>query len=135
MVLLLVNLLLLVIIPSFIYREVVGSLSSSAVPISLGLIYAFGATITTLQVLGALTEGLAVSVTFVSGSYIASAIYIWLAVDGGFLAVSQSGVNLVLSFRPLLFLLVLPSLFGAIRAPLNYLLDEHEAAKASPDTV
>lgn len=96
-------------------------------------IYAFGAVITGLQVLGALTEGMAVSVPFVSGSYVVSAYYIWVATSGGNLPLSAAGLAVVLSFRPIVFLLMLPSLFGALRAPLTFLLEESEVARAFPN--
>ncbi|HMD79295.1 MAG TPA: hypothetical protein VKF39_04850, partial [Nitrososphaerales archaeon] len=93
------------------------------------------AVITGLQVLGALTEGMIISVPFESGGYLAVAIYIYLAVDGGILALTTSGLGFVFSFQPLIFLLVLPPLYGALRTPVTYLMDYHEAARPSPDTV
>jgi len=98
-------------------------------------IYAFGAIITGLRVLGALAEGTGASIPFVTGSYIASAYYIYAAVDGGTLALSTAGVGLSLDFRPLLYLMMLPWLFSAIRTPLAYLAEEHEAARPAPDFV
>lgn len=131
---LVINMILWVIIPSLIFGFISESLPSSPI-ISQTFIYAFGATITGLQVLGALTEGMGVSIPFVTGSYIASAYYIYAAVDGGTLALSTAGMGLSLDFRPLLYLTMLPSLFGAIRTPLTYLAEEHEAAKPAPDFV
>ena len=133
--LLAINILFWVVIPSFIYRALAGSLPSSGILLAPAFIYAFGAIITGLQVLAALTEGMTVSVPLVTGSYIASAYYIWAAVDGGTMVVSQSGIHLTLSFQPLLFLLMLPSLFGAVRAPLSYLLEDQEAANPAAEAV
>jgi hypothetical protein len=130
--LLVINVTLWVIIPSLIFGLIIMSLPMSAT-ISQTFIYAFGVTITGLQVLGALTEGMGVSIPFVTGSHVASAYYIYAAVDGGTLALSTAGMGLLLDFRPLLYLMMLPSLFGAIRTPLTYLAEEHEAARPATD--
>jgi hypothetical protein len=136
------NFIVWIIIPSFIYGTLAASLASTGVslssigvPLSPTFIYAFGGVITGLQVLAALTEGMAVSVPLVTGSYIASAYYIWTVANGGTLAIAQSGMNLTLSFQPLLFLTMLPSLFSVVRAPLNYLLEQHEAANPAAEAV
>jgi hypothetical protein len=130
-----INLVLWVIIPLVTLGLVSGSMPSNPLAITPTFIYAFGATITGLQVLGALTEGMATSIPSVTGAHIASAYYIYAAVNGGTLALSTAGVGLSLDFRPLLYLIMLPSLFNAIRAPLVYLTEEHEAARPAPDLV
>lgn len=127
------NLVLWVLIPSVIFSELGRALPSSPIPLSNGFIYTFGIVITALQAIGTLTTGMAVSVPFVSGSFIAEAYYIWSAVSGGTLAFSASGLAITLAFQPLLFLLMLPSLFSAVKAPITYLLDQSEAALPSPD--
>jgi hypothetical protein len=133
MIQLVINVIIWVIIPSFIFSLISGLLPSTPLPIASTFIYAFGATITGLQVLGALTEGMAASVTFVTGSHIASAYYIYAAVNGGTLALSTAGIGLSLDFRPLLYLMILPSLFSAIRTPLAYLAEGHEATGSATD--
>jgi hypothetical protein len=130
---LVLNATLWLIMPLLIFGLISKSLPSSPLTITSTFIYAFGATITGLQVLGALTEGMGVSIPLVTGSYIASAYYIYAAVDGGTLALSTSGTGLLLDFRPLLYLMMLPSLFSAIRTPLAYLAEEHEAARPASD--
>lgn len=85
------------------------------------------------RAIGALTTGMALSVPFVSGSYVAEAYHIWSAVDGGLIAFSAGGVAISLSFQPLLFLLMLAPLFGAVKAPIGYLLDQNESSRPSPD--
>lgn len=129
---LVINVILLVIIPAYVFGLISGSLPSSTLPITYTFIYTFGAIITGLQVLGALTEGMAVSVPLVTGSHIALAYYIYAAVNGGTLALSTAGMGLSLDFRPLLYLMMLPSLFSAVRVPLAYLA-EHEAARPAAD--
>jgi len=133
MVQLVINLVFWVIVPSLIFGAVSGLSSSSPLPVTSAFIYAAGATITGLCVLGALTEGMAVSVTFVTGSHLASAYYLYAVVNGGIFAYSASGTSLSLDFQPLLFLILLPSLFSAVRAPLAYLAEGHEAVRPAPD--
>lgn len=130
---LVINLVFWVIMPSLIYGAVSGLSSSSPLPVTSAFIYAAGATITGLCVLGALTEGMAVSVAFVTGSYLASAYYLYAVVNGGIFAYSASGTSLSLDFQPLLFLILLPSLFSAVRAPLAYLAEGHEAVRPASD--
>lgn len=130
---LVVNVIIWVIVPSYVFGLISGALPSSPLPITPTFIYAFGAAITGLQVLGALTEGMAVSIPLVTGSHIALAYYIYAAVNGGTLALSAAGMGLSLDFRPLLYLMMLPSLFSAIRTPLTYLAEEHEAARPAAD--
>lgn len=129
------NVVLWVVLPSLLLQYVTSLVPPSSVPFSLDLIYAFGAVITSLQVLGALTEGMLVSVPFDSGSYLATAIYIWVVLNGGFLALTARGITFAISFQALVFLAVLPPLYGAVRVPLAYLLDVHEASRAAPDAV
>ena len=130
--LLVLNAVLWILIPTLISSEVRSVLPSTPIG-SLAFIYAFGAIITGLQVLGALTEGRALSVPFVSGSYVASAYYVWVAAEGGLLSTDVRGLHFTFEFRLLLFLLVLSSLFNAARAPLTFLLHQSEAARPASD--
>jgi hypothetical protein len=130
--LLVVNVIVWVLIPSVVSSALGGILKTLPLA-SLTFIYEFGALITGLQVLGALTEGRAVSAVFSSGSFVAAAYYIWAAGGGGTLSFPVSGLTLTLDFKTLLFLLVLPSLVGAIRAPLTFLLDQSEAGQPARD--
>jgi hypothetical protein len=130
---LVINLVLWVVIPSLVYSAISGLSSSSPLPVNLTFVYAAGATITGLQVIGALTEGMALSVPFVTGSHLASAYYLYAVVNGGIFAFSAVGVSLSLEFQPLLFLILLPSLFSAVRTPLAYLAEGHEAVRPAPD--
>lgn len=129
------NIVLWILIPSLIFGQLERGLPSSPLTVSTNFVYAFGIAITVLQLLGILTMGMAVSVPFTSGSYFAEAYYIWAAVNGGALAFSAAGLGVALSFRPLLFLLMLPPLFSAVKAPINYLLEQSEAGGPSSDSV
>jgi hypothetical protein len=110
-------------------------LPGSTLPTGLGFYYAFGLAIVGLQVLGALTKGMAVSVPFVSGAYVTEAYFLWSAVDGGVLSLTTQGITIGLSFQTLLFLLMLPSLFGAVKTPIEYLLERSEAGSPAPEAV
>jgi predicted neutral ceramidase superfamily lipid hydrolase len=96
-------------------------------------VYAFGAAITAVQVLAALTQGGPLSAVFTAGGYLTEAYYIWTATGGGTLAFSISGTGIVLGIQPLVYLMMLPPLFGATRAPLNFLLEQSEVARPVPD--
>ena len=133
------NTIIWVVIPYFISSQLsrLPNTATSASPgiFSLGFVYAFGAIITGLQVLGALTEGMAISVPFLSGSHITSAYYIYSAVSGGTLALEAAGMKLTFSFQPLLFLFILPSMFNAIKEPIEFLLERSEVARSASDLV
>jgi hypothetical protein len=115
-----------------------GLLSKESTPTPLStpsFIYAFGAVITALQVLAALTQGMAVSVPFNTGSYIAEAYYVWAATNGGSLAISAAGTAVTFDFAPIVYLLMLPLLFNALRFPVTFLLEQSEAARPFSDTL
>ncbi len=126
------NLVFWVLIPSYL-----GSIlaqSSQGVPLgSTSFVYGFGLPITAVQALASLTQGMAVSVPLTSGGYLAEAYFIWAATNGGSLQVDASGLKMVLGFAPLVFLLALPALFGAIRAPIMFLLEQSEVARPFRD--
>jgi hypothetical protein len=122
-----VNAMLWFVLPSLLFGLI--SQGAPQLPITSGLIQAFGAVITALETLGALTSGTAVSVPLKSGGYLVSAYYIWRATDGGRIVVAYQGLLFGLTFVPLLYLFMLPSLFSAIRVPIAYLLEQSEAGQ------
>src|SRR2546425_9451196 len=97
------------------------------------LVLTYGIVITALQTMGALTEGMALSVPFNSASYIASAYFTYLALDGGKFSLAVRGLRIQLAFPLLLFLLMLPSLVNVVRIPLTYLLEGSEAGREAKD--
>ena len=129
------NIVVWVLIPSLLFGQLERGLPSSPIAVSGDFIYTFGITITALQAIGALTTGMALSVPFVSGSYVAEAYYIWSAVNGGLLSFSAEGAAITLSFQTVLFLLMLAPLFNAVKAPIGYLLDQSEASRPAPDKI
>lgn len=130
---LLLNFLLWVLLPAYLSGYI--SQAGISTPLNDSFVIAFGATITGLQVMAALSEGSSLAAICSSGSYIAEAYYIWEASDGGRLVLTVHQSQVSLAFQPLLFLLVLPSLFSAVRTPLVYVLDKSEAAGPSKDQV
>jgi hypothetical protein len=134
------NIALWIVVPYFFYGRLSGLEGSSNSVSGLGTlspdyIYTFGAIITGLEVIGALTAGSAVSVPFISGGYLASAYYVYSIVSGGSFAVAASGLQFSFSFEPLLYLLMLPSLFSAIKQPITFLLEQTESGRAASDEV
>lgn len=90
-------------------------------PLAMPLfIYEFGILITVLQVGAALTDGSILWVPFASATSIVEAAYLWLATDGGEIAVSSGGIDVALGFRVLVLLLLAPPIWGALKAPLSY---------------
>jgi hypothetical protein len=129
-----VNVISWVIVPVYVFNYISGSIPSSSLTITPTFIYVFGAVITGLQVLGALTEGMAPSIPLVTGSYIAVAYYIYVAVNGGTLTLTMAGTGVSLDFQPLFYLMVLPPLFSAIRTPMAYIAKENEATRPTSDS-
>jgi len=129
-----VNAALWILLPGLLGQYLSRALPSTPLAIPT-FVYTFGAAITGLLVLGALTEGMATSIPFTSGAYFVQAYYIWTATNGGNIAVSASGTSILLTFVPLVTLLMLPSLFSAIRGPLTFLLEDSEVARQAPDEV
>jgi hypothetical protein len=125
-----------VVVPGIISYETASTFPT--LPLSnLSFVLAVGGAIAGLQILGALTQGKAVSAVFMSGSYVTTAYYIWAALDGGSISgtvyVSGSPVTYSLQLKTALFLLVVPSLIAAVRAPLTFLLDQSEAGQPARD--
>jgi len=120
----------------FVIGNLLSSLITGSIPTTSftnSLVLTYGIVITALQTLGALTEGMALSVPFNSASYIASAYFTYLALDGGKLSVAVRGLRIELAFPLLLFMLVLPSLVNVVRIPLTYLLEGSEAGREAKD--
>lgn len=107
--------------------------SPQTINLSSNLVFTFGILITVLQALSILTEGLIISVPFLSGSHIASAYYIFSILNGGELSFDYQSFHIEFDFPLLTYLLMLPSLFNAIKAPINYLLEESEASRPAKD--
>jgi hypothetical protein len=85
-------------------------------------VYEFGALFIILDVGAAFFDGMAISIPFLSGAALLSAYYLWLVTSGGNMAFSAQGMSVALDFQILVYLLIVPSVWGAIRAPLSYMV-------------
>ena len=120
----------------FVLGNLLSGLITGSIPttsFTSSLVLTYGIVITALQTLGALTEGMAISIVFNSASYIASAYFTFVAMDGGKLSVAVRGLRIQLNFPLLLFLVMLPSLVNVVRIPLTYLLEGSEAGREAKD--
>ena len=118
---LILNVLLWIVVPYYLGTFLSKSVPSSPITIP-SFVYEFGIVLTILDVAAALTQGMAISVPFISAAALVSALYLWMVTNGGNLAVSAQGTTLVLEFQLLVYLLIVPSLWAAVRAPLSYLV-------------
>jgi hypothetical protein len=125
-IVLVTNLILWVIIPSSISSFLLTTMPNFPLA-NTSFVLTFGAVITGLFVLGAITDGMVISVPMISGAYLASAFYVWEALEGGTLSFAVDSLSVNVSLGPLLFLAVLPLLFMAIRGPVEFLLQRSEA--------
>ena len=127
------NIVAWVILPEFFFSLVSNIAPSNSLSMTPASMYAFGFTITGLQVLGALAEGTIASIVLRSGSYISLAYYLYSIVNGGTITLTASGIRTSFDFQPLLFLIVLPPLYNAVRTPLIYLAQEYETNESLSD--
>ena len=125
------NLLLWVALPYYLGHYLAQIAPSSPITVP-AFIYEFGFVITALQVGAALTQGTLPWVPLTSASYLVEALYLWLATDGGEIAVNVSGTTLALGFRLVLIILIIPPLWGALRAPLSYVAYRRSATPKMP---
>ncbi len=118
---LVLNVILWIVIPYYIGTLLAGKVPETPIAIPT-FVYEFGVVFIILDVGAAFFVGRAVAVPFLSGAALLSAVYLWLVTNGGALSVSTSGIHVSLGFTLLLYLLVLPSIWAAIRAPISYLI-------------
>ena len=116
-----VNAIFWIVIPYYVGVFLTGRVSDSALTVPT-FVYEFGILFIILEVGAAFYRGKAVAVPMISGVALLTVVYIWYVTNGGVLGVETSGITLALSFRLLLYVLVLPSIWAAIRAPLTYLI-------------
>jgi hypothetical protein len=118
---LVLNVLLWIVVPFYVGVFLAKYVPSSPITIP-AFVYEFGIILTILEVAAALTEGMAVSVPFISAAALVSALYLWIITNGGNLAVTTQGISVVLGFQLLVYLLMVPSLWAAVKAPLSYII-------------
>lgn len=118
---LILNVILWIVVPYYAGVFLAKYVPSSPITIPT-FVYEFGIILTILDVAAALTEGMGISVPFISGAALVSVLYLWMITNGGNMAVSAQGTTLVLGFELLVYLLIVPSLWAAARAPLSYIV-------------
>ena len=118
---LVVNVIFWIVIPYYVGVFLTGRVPDSALTVPT-FVYEFGILFIILEVGAAFFQGKAVAVPMISGVALLTVVYIWYATNGGILGVETSGITIALSFRLMLYVLVLPSIWAAIRAPLTYLV-------------
>jgi len=118
---LVVNAIFWIVIPYYVGVFLTGRVSDSALTVPT-FVYEFGILFIILEVGAAFFRGKAVAVPMISGVALLTVVYVWYVTNGGVLGVETSGITLALSFRLLLYVLVLPSIWAAIRAPLTYVV-------------
>jgi hypothetical protein len=128
---LIVNVILWIVVPYYAGVFLAKYIPSSPITIPT-FVYEFGIVLTILEVGAALTEGMAVSVPFISGAALVSAVYLWIITNGGNMAVSAQGISIVLGFQLLVYLLIVPSLWAAVRAPLSYIIHRRNMSPEVP---
>jgi hypothetical protein len=95
-----------------------------------GLLLSLGLVITFAQMTAAFLQGTLASALLGLAAYLGSAYLTYLLANGGVLALSFMALRLEVNFKPLLWLLLLPLLYNAARAPLLYALDQRKDRRA-----
>lgn len=125
---LVVNVILWIVVPYYLGIFLVKYVPD--IPLAVPtFVYEFGVLFIILDVGAAFFQGMAISVPFLSGAAILSAVYLWFVTNGGNLHVSASGITIGLGFQLLVYLFVVPSLWAAARAPLSYLVWRRASGK------
>lgn len=128
---LVINAIFWIVVPYYVGTLLASSVPQSALTVPT-FVYEFGAMFIILEVGAAFFQGKATSVPFISGVAILSAVYIWLVTNGGNLTVQVSGTSIGLGFQAMLYVIVLPSIWAAIRAPLSYMIWRRAASRSLP---
>jgi len=118
---LVVNAIFWIVIPYYVGVFLAGRVPESALTVPT-FVYEFGILFTILEVGAAFFQGKAVAVPLISAVALLTVVYIWYATNGGVLGVETAGITIAVSFRLMLYVLVLPSIWAAIRAPLSYMV-------------
>ena len=128
---LILNVVIWVVVPYYIGTLLEGKVGGTPLTIPT-FVYEFGFLFTALDVAAAFFDGMAISVPFLSGIAVLSAVYLWLVTNGGSLSVAASGITLALGFQPLVYLFIVPSIWAAVRAPVSYLVWRRALRSAPP---
>ena len=116
-----VNAIFWVVIPYYLGVFLAGKVPETPLVIPT-FVYEFGAVFIALEVCAAFFQGKAIAVPFISSAALLSAVYLWLITNGGALSIGAYGISVSLGFQVLVYVLILPSIWAAIRAPLSYMI-------------
>jgi hypothetical protein len=116
-----VNAVFWVVIPYYLGVFLAGKVPDTPLVVP-AFVYEFGALFIILEVSAAFFQGKAIAVPFISSAALLSAVYLWLITNGGALSLSAYGITLALGFQLLVYVLILPSVWAAVRAPLSYII-------------
>jgi len=130
---LVVNVVFWIIIPYYLGAFLASRVPQTPLAIPT-FVYEFGVLFIILEVTAAFFQGKAIAVPFISGAAALTAVYLWLATNGGVLTVTSSGLTVGLGFTLLLYVLILPSIWAAIRAPISYMVWRKAALSEAQQT-
>lgn len=128
---LIINAVFWIVIPYYVGTYLASRVPETPLAIPT-FVYEFGILFIALDVGAAFFDGMAISVPFLSAVALLSAVYLWLVTNGGYLTFNASGTSIALGFKLLVYVLVLPSIWAAIRAPLAYLIWRRAARTVAP---
>jgi hypothetical protein len=130
---LVVGALMWIIIPDYIGLLIATEMPASALTDPV-FVLVIGTVLTGLQVADAMAEGTRPSIPIQSAVSLLIAYYIWAATNGGNLVFAVGTMRVALDFQVLVLLVILPSLWTAVRTPLSYfaLGRAPAAAQAAP---
>lgn len=114
------NLLVWVVVPYY-FRAYIAALDASDPISSVSFVLAFGGSITALVCASAVIEGTLASAVLDASANIGIATYIWLVLSRASLTVMAGTSTIVVGFSPVAFVLMLPFLWWAVKAPGSYL--------------
>lgn len=114
-----VNFVMWILIPALVAALITGRVADTPL-MSSAFIYEFGALFIILDVGAAFFKGTAVSVPFLSAASLLAAVYLWLVTSGGNIIITAAGLDIGLEFRVLLYIIILPSIWGIVKSPLSY---------------
>ena len=118
---LVINAIFWIVVPYYIGTLLAGTVGGTPLTIPT-FVYEFGILFTALDVGAAFFDGMAISVPFLVGVALLSAVYLWLVTNGGDLSVAAGGLTIAMEFRLLVYVFIAPSIWAAARAPLSYMI-------------
>lgn len=126
-VVLAVNIITWVVIPYYLGTLLAGVEPNTPLVIP-SFVYVYGIVITALVVAATLTEGHPVWVPLTMASSLVVAYYLWAVTSGGILSIVQGSTQVTIDFRLILYFILAPIVWPAVRAPVSYYLYRRAAS-------